>query len=144
MSCRPARKTTSSGSGLAGLQRLFDGLFQSAERDLAERGGGIQVGRDLLDQASPLGRELAKRIDAGIFDQPVGLDRDAADRLLDSRVRQLGRQAAPAIARTMAAANRSTAAGKTTELAMHGRMAESHDKPLREDRKQESSGSSWN
>ena len=84
------------GQGLAGLQRLFDGFFQSAERDLAERSRGIEVGRDLLDQAGPLGLELAKRIDAGIFDESVGLDRDAADGLLTNR-RQLGRQAGPAM-----------------------------------------------
>ena len=82
MSCRPARKTTSSGSGLPDLQRLFDGFFQSAERDLAERSRGIEVGRGLFDQTGPLGPEFAERIDAGIFDQSIGLDRDAADRLL--------------------------------------------------------------
>ena len=70
------------GQGLAGLQRLFNGFFQPAERDLAERSGGIEVGRDLLDQAGPLGPELAKHIDAGILDESIGLDRDAADRLL--------------------------------------------------------------
>ena len=45
--------------------------------------GGIEVGRDLLDQAGPLGPELAKGIDAGIFDESIGLDRDAADGLLE-------------------------------------------------------------
>ena len=72
------------GQGLAGLQRLFNGFFQPAERDLAERGSGMEAGRDLLDQAGPLGPELAERIDAGIFDQSIGLDRDAADRLLEA------------------------------------------------------------
>ena len=70
------------GQRLAGLQRLFDGFFQPAERDLAERSGGIELGRGLLDQAGPLGPEFAKRIHAGIFNQSIGLDRDAADGLL--------------------------------------------------------------
>ena len=34
----------------------------------------------------------------------------------------------------MAAAKRSTAVGKTLRMATHGRMAESHGKPLREDK----------
>ena len=67
---------------LAGLQRLFDGFFHSAERDLTEGSGRIEVGRGLLDQPGPLGPEPAKRIDAGILDQPIGLDRDAANCLL--------------------------------------------------------------
>ena len=71
--------------GLAGLERLFHGFLQSAERDLAERSSRIQVGRGLLDQASPFGPELAKRIDAGIFDESIRLDGNAADGLLKAK-----------------------------------------------------------
>ena len=46
------------GQRLAGLQRLFDGFFQPAQRDLAERSGGIEIGGGLLDHAGPLGRKL--------------------------------------------------------------------------------------
>ena len=71
------------GQGLAGLQRLFNGFFQSAERDLAEReAAASRSAGTFCIEAGPLGAELVQGIDAGIFDQSIGLDRDAADRLL--------------------------------------------------------------
>ena len=45
------------GQGLAGLQRFFNGCFQPAERDLAERGSGMEAGRDLLGSTGPARRE---------------------------------------------------------------------------------------
>ena len=39
--------------GLAGLERVGNGLLQAAERDLAERSGGIDIGWGVLDQRPP-------------------------------------------------------------------------------------------
>ena len=71
------------GQSLAGLERFGNGLFQAAERDLAERSRGIDIGRGVLDQLGPLGLDLGNFVDAGVFDEAVGTDGNAADRLLE-------------------------------------------------------------
>ena len=123
------------GERLSRLQGVFNGFFQAAERDLAERSGRIEVGMGFLGQPRPLGPEPAKGIDAGIFDESIGLDRDAADRTLVAVVDRLGVRCGWRQHSHCRGAEKY--GGKQAQLARNEMAAGSHDGPLLQEDKTE-------
>ena len=84
MCCKPARYLIASGKGLLFLRAVVDRRLQSPQRNLPHLDGSVQIAGDLLQGLADAARSSSFRLSTRrVGQQAVGVDRHAADRLLD-------------------------------------------------------------